>query len=237
MLTYTSELSDDEDDFMVDSDDESDAERSMQVDPVMTEEQKRDRLQALVPGIKPEEWGRQTQDLTTLTSATEKKAVSFADGTKNAATDQQAEDAALEKARKSRFEPTDYEGHLVESGDETDDEDGEQSMPSWTAPKAPAGKKKRGPIDPTIYQLSEALKTGKVGPIEGWKDRSEAEDLEMSDAEDEVVEGDIDMEQEEEEFLKFARDALGIDEAMWTGMLEERKSRGGEWDRSAIGRH
>lgn len=216
---------------MVDSDDESDAERSMQVDPAMTEEQKRDRLEALVPGIKPEEWGRQTQDLTTLTSATEKKAVSFAKGTEghDAATEKQAEDAALEKARRSRFEPTDYEGHLVESGDETDEEDGEQSMPSWTALKPSPGKqKKRGPIDPTIYQLSEALKTGKVGPIEGWKDRSEAEDLEMSDAEDEVVEGDIDMDQEEEEFLKFARDALGIDEAMWTGMLEERKSRGGE---------
>jgi hypothetical protein len=37
-----------------------------------------------VPGIKPEEWGRQTQDLTALTSVTEekKKAVSFAQGTK-----------------------------------------------------------------------------------------------------------------------------------------------------------
>lgn len=217
---------------MVDSDDESDVERSMQVDPVMTEEQKRDRLQALVPGIKPEEWGRQTQDLTALTSATEKKAVSFAQGTKgaDAATGKEAEDAALEKARRSRFEPTDYEGHLVESGDETDDdEDGEQSMPSWTTHKPPPGRSsKRRAIDPTIYQLSEALKTGKVGPIEGWKDRSEAEDLEMSDDEDEVVEGDIDMDQEEEEFLKFAREALGIDEAMWTGMLEERKSRGGE---------
>lgn len=200
----------------------------MQVDPIMTDAEKEARLQALVPGLKPDEWGAQTQDVSTLSSRADgKKAVSFAEGTPSAKADEEA-DAALEKARKPRFEPTDYEGHVVESGDETDEEDGEQTMPGWRAKPTP--QKKRGPIDPAIYQLSEALKTGKVGPIEGWKDRSEQEDLEMSDPEDDddVVEGDIDMEQEEEEFLKFARDALGIDEAMWTGMLEERKSRGGE---------
>jgi hypothetical protein len=199
----------------------------MQVDE-MTEAEKQARLRALVPGLKPEEWGAQTQDATKTAPVGEKKSVSFAEGTPSAKAEEEA-NAALENARKSRFEPTDYEGHVIESGDETSDEDGEQTMPGWRAKPSPRQKKK-GPIDPAIYQLSEALKTGKVGPIEGWKDRSEQEDLEMSDAEeeDDVVEGDIDMEQEEEEFLKFARDALGIDEAMWTGMLEERKSRGGE---------
>jgi hypothetical protein len=225
---------------MADSDDESDFEESMEVDPTMTEQQKQHRLQALVPGLKPEEWGRQTQDLTALTSATEKKGVKFAPGTKiesgkelTKQTKAESDDAVLEKARKSRFEPTDYEGHVVETDDETDDEDvGEQTMPGWTAQKGSSSSHKRKPpIDPTIYQLSEALRTGKVGPIEGWKDRTEQEDLEMSDEEgedDDVVEGDIDMGEEEEEFLKFARDALGIDESMWSGMLEERKSRGGE---------
>ncbi|KAJ9119510.1 hypothetical protein QFC22_003218 [Naganishia vaughanmartiniae] len=234
---FEDELSDD-DDFMADSDDESDHERSMEVDPILTEQQKHDRLQALVPGLKPEEWGRQTQDLTALTSATEKKGVKFATGTKiesvqdrTKQTKAESEDAVVEKARKSRFEPTDYEGHVVETDDETDEEDGgEQTMPGWTAQKGNSSNQKRkAPIDPAIYQLSEALRTGKVGPIEGWKDRTEQEDLEMSDREGEdedVVEGDIDMGQEEEEFLKFARDALGIDESMWSGMLEERKSRG-----------
>lgn len=245
-LILHSELSDD-DDFMADSDDESDYERSMEVDPTLTEQQKHERLQALVPGLKPEEWGRQTQDLSALTSATEKKGVKFAPGTKTEGvpdrmkrTEAESEDAVIEKARKSRFEPTDYEGHVVETDDETDDEDGgEQTMPGWTVQKGNSSSQKRKvPIDPTIYQLSEALRTGKVGPIEGWKDRTEQEDLEMSDQEgenDDVIEGDIDMGQEEEEFLKFARDALGIDENMWSGMLEERKSRGGECN-GAIGR-
>ncbi|KAJ9104213.1 hypothetical protein QFC19_004030 [Naganishia cerealis] len=231
---FEDELSDD-DDFMADSDDESDVEQAMEVDPVMTEQQKQERLQALVPGLKPEEWGRKTQDVTALTSAVEKKGVSFAPGTKAESSQdvtrktKESQDVAIEKARKSRFEPTDYEGHVVETDDETDDEDGEQIMPGWTAQRSLSNQKRKAPIDPTIYQLSEALRTGKVGPIEGWKDRTEQEDLEMSDQEggdDDIVEGDIDMDQEEEEFLKFARDALGIDEGMWSGMLEERKSRG-----------
>lgn len=217
----------------MDSDDESDAEPSMQVDE-MTAAEKEARLQALVPGLRPDEWGAQTQDMTKVVPAGEKKTVSFAEDSSSKMMAE--EDAAMEKARKSRFEPTDYEGHVVESGDETSEEEGEQTMPGWRA-NPPPRQKKKGPIDPAIYQLSEALKTGKVGPIEGWKDRSEQEDLEMSDGEDEndVVEGDIDMEQEEEEFLKFARDALGIDEAMWSGMLEERKSRGGESTECLIG--
>ncbi|KAJ9096360.1 hypothetical protein QFC21_005181 [Naganishia friedmannii] len=234
---FEDELSDG-DDFMADSDDESDFEQSMEVDPTLTEQQKQERLQALVPGLKPEEWGRQTQDLTALTSATEKKGVKFAPGTKVESVKERAkqtklesEDAVIEKARKSRFEPTDYEGHVVETDDETDDEDGgEQTMLGWTAQKGKSSNQKRkAPIDPAIYQLSDALRTGKVGPIEGWKDRTEQEDLEMSDEEvedEDVVEGDIDMGEEEEEFLRFARDALGIDESMWSGMLEERKSRG-----------
>ncbi|KAG8953323.1 hypothetical protein FRC04_002733 [Tulasnella sp. 424] len=37
---------------------------------------------------------------------------------------------------------------------------------------------------------------------------------------------DINMEDEEEEFLKFSRDALGISEEQWTAILDERKGRG-----------
>lgn len=40
-----------------------------------------------------------------------------------------------------------------------------------------------------------------------------------------VGEVEIDMGEEEEEFLKFAREALGVDEGMWEGILKEREGR------------
>ena len=43
-----------------------------------------------------------------------------------------------------------------------------------------------------------------------------------------VGEVEIDMDEEEEEFLKFAREALGVDEGMWEGILKEREGRGCE---------
>jgi hypothetical protein len=43
-----------------------------------------------------------------------------------------------------------------------------------------------------------------------------------------VGEVEIDMEEEQEEFIKFSREALGIDDALWSRIMEERKHRGGE---------
>lgn len=56
------------------------------------------------------------------------------------------------------------------------------------------------------------------------------------DADDEafpqVVDGapdiEVDMEAEQEAFLKFSREQLGINEDMWKGILDERRGRGGE---------
>ena len=56
-------------------------------------------------------------------------------------------------------------------------------------------------------------------------------DDEESDDEDRptvVGEIEVDMEAEEEEFLKFSREALGISEGQWEGILKERAERGGE---------
>lgn len=39
---------------------------------------------------------------------------------------------------------------------------------------------------------------------------------------------EVDMMNEEEEFLRFARDTLGINEEMWEGMISDRKAKGGE---------
>jgi hypothetical protein len=43
-----------------------------------------------------------------------------------------------------------------------------------------------------------------------------------------VGEIEIDMEEEQEEFIKFSREALGIDDALWSRIMEERTHRGGE---------
>jgi hypothetical protein len=42
-------------------------------------------------------------------------------------------------------------------------------------------------------------------------------------------EEDVDMEAEQEAFLRFAREALGVDEVMWAGIVKSRQDRGGEW--------
>ena len=43
-----------------------------------------------------------------------------------------------------------------------------------------------------------------------------------------VGEVDVDMGEEEEEFLEFSRQALGISDAQWDDILSDRKARGGE---------
>jgi hypothetical protein len=58
-----------------------------------------------------------------------------------------------------------------------------------------------------------------------------ARDGENSDSEEDrpqvVGEEEIDMGEEEEEFIKFSRDALGIDEEMWANIVKDREARGG----------
>lgn len=56
----------------------------------------------------------------------------------------------------------------------------------------------------------------------------------MEDDEDEddrpqiVGEIEIDMEQEQEDFLRFSREALGIDDEAWANIIADREKRGGE---------
>jgi hypothetical protein len=56
-------------------------------------------------------------------------------------------------------------------------------------------------------------------------------DGENSDCEEDrpqlIGDVEIDMAEEEEEFIKFSRDALGIDEETWASIVKDRKARGG----------
>ena len=62
-------------------------------------------------------------------------------------------------------------------------------------------------------------------------DETDEEDQDEESEEDmpQVVgEVEIDMEQEEEEFLEFSRQALGISDDQWNEIIRDRRSRGGE---------
>lgn len=63
-------------------------------------------------------------------------------------------------------------------------------------------------------------------------DETDPEDEETDEDDDEKpqVVGDIeiDMGEEEEEFLEFSRQALGISEEQWAGIVKDRQDRGGE---------
>ena len=64
-------------------------------------------------------------------------------------------------------------------------------------------------------------------------DSDDETDLEDVDSEEEeerpqvIGEIEIDMQQEEEEFIEFSRQALGISDAQWAEIVKDRKERGG----------
>ena len=66
-------------------------------------------------------------------------------------------------------------------------------------------------------------------------DETDEEDNQIEDEESEeekpqvVGEIDIDMEEEQEEFLEFARQTLGVSDEQWASIVRDRKERGGEW--------
>ena len=65
-------------------------------------------------------------------------------------------------------------------------------------------------------------------------DEDESDDEDGSDDERPQLVGDIeiDMSEEQEEFLEFARQALGVSEQQWNDIVNERKERGGRFARS-----
>lgn len=65
-------------------------------------------------------------------------------------------------------------------------------------------------------------------------DETDDEDPELDSDDEEnqpqvVGDVEVDMEEEEEEFLEFSRQALGISDDQWSDMIKDRKERGGEF--------
>ena len=217
-----------------DSDDESDGE----ADDGMTTEERDRRMGELVPGLAPEEWGIRTQQPLETAKSTEKEAkpkVTFATGTKAPSKDKLDD---MPSIRPPILEPEVYDGHIPESDDDMSDWDPADDVVGWAARpsyKVARNKnKKKRTIDPSTYVLQEALRTGQPMPRDNVKPFDVGDKLDLSDDEDEEGGeergiGEPDMEAEQDEFLKFAREALGINDEMWRGMMGDRKARGGEY--------
>ena len=112
---------------------------------------------------------------------------------------------------------------------DSDEEDEDDVLP----PPGTIGRKiaemKWGDGDPDkgakIEAIDEDAKFGLDADIDEqmhqrvWGEEEKAQDVEM----------DPDMGEEEDEFLKFSREALGITDDMWEAILSSRRERGGEW--------
>jgi hypothetical protein len=212
-----------------DSDDESDG-----GDAAMSVDEREQRMQNLVPALDPQEWGRRTENAVQKPTEVNVghpagKQVSFADhpGKQNA----KASDEPV-KMRPPLLAPQEFDGHVVDSDDE-ESEDEEASGPSsgWgaqsTARLASSGTQSRSELEASIKALADEFTKdtqGKRDVASGRPKQSAAK----SAAEEHVDEPEPDMAEEEGDFLEFAREALGISDEMWTGMLDERKARGGE---------
>lgn len=238
MVTHHSELSDD--DMVGDSDDETDPE-----DEPEDQEERARRMDALVPALPADEWGSRTQAPAPAPEKPSSKAQTVtADRPKRVSFDASAKpDTSGLKA--GRIEPltaaiSEYDGMNIDSDDESD-EDEDTAPTGWGAQSSESiigeGAQTKTELAASIKALADEFsrdvsqnggRAAKSSSVLDKKTRFE-EVCEERPAvqEDENMEPEVDMAAEEEDFLRFAREALGIDEDQWNGMLDERKSRGG----------
>jgi hypothetical protein len=106
--------------------------------------------------------------------------------------------------------------------------DTDASMENLTAPSVPkaAGDTKTRPtMRPPIIPRDEY--EGVVDSDDETDEENEEDDESEEDRPQVVGEIEIDMGEEEEEFLEFSRQALGISDEQWSNIVQDRKDRGG----------
>lgn len=189
-----------------DNDDDDDA------DEEMTAQEKDARIRALVPELPASEWGRKPE------------VAEISGSSSKAARPPKSKLGSPPKMRAPLLARDEFDGHIEESDDESDDDE----------PKAPAGSMGRIIGDMTWGGPDEETRAAKVEEIteeeEARQDAEAKRSVRWDDddqVEDEEAELEPDMRQEEEEFLKFTREQLGITEDMWQRIMSERKARGG----------
>lgn len=215
-------LSDDEDD------DDAQLEKDMAADlddlssdeepaSMLTPSQREARMATLVKPLDPSEWGIQNQRPTSIPPAapasaagaslplsSETRSLEDLDRQQKLKElrDEQAKNLPPIKMRQPILPRDTYDG--VDSEEESDDE-----LASGGAAGISAG-------------LEAAMKADAAGSREDDEEEEDEDDMPQV-----VGEMEVDMGEEEEDFLKFARDALGLDEGMWESILKDRNQRGG----------
>ncbi|CED84976.1 MADS box transcription factor [Phaffia rhodozyma] len=218
-------------DMAADLDDLSSSDEEDKI-PTLTPAQRVTRMANLVKPLDPSEWGFQNQNPPALSSEqpTATMTSSSAAPVSNAESsipisaesrtledvdrqrklreirDEQARKLPPVKMRRPILPKDSYDG--VDSDDESDDQDGINEIPGGNAGIS-AGLKEA--------MKNDAAADGVMDEI----DEEEDEDLPQV-----LGEMEVDMGEEEEDFLKFARDALGLDERMWANILKDREQRG-----------
>lgn len=103
-----------------------------------------------------------------------------------------------------------------------------------TIPESPDETKAEPTPEPRVKPIRQPiLPRDKYDGVDS-DDETDEEDAEEDEEEEDdrpqvVGEIEVDMEQEEEEFLEFSRQALGITDEQWSEIVRDRKDRGGEY--------
>jgi len=200
-----------------------DSEEEDDVQPKLSKEEQDERMQNLVKPLSADEWGIKTAPpppTPTVSTSTQITA---------------PPEPPRPKMRPPVFAKQEYDG-VISDSDESEDE---ANLP----PPGTLGRK--------IAQMKWSEGAPKITNIndEGEEEDGRKREFGLGDDIDEAMEravwgkedapvvvdgdGDVDMGEEEEEFLKFSREALGISQEMWDGILNDRKGRGGEFETSS----
>ncbi|KAE8543115.1 hypothetical protein D1P53_000602 [Cryptococcus gattii VGV] len=237
---FVDELSDEDMDSGSDSDDED-----LQAHKDKLEAQKQARMDSLVPTLPASDWGRKVHP--SEQSHQPPVATNQLVGSSNAdAKKIDPLEFIPSKMRPPRFAKQEFDGVVSDSGS-----DSESDLPvegTWGRKVAQMKWSEFPPVDSEdnqqarIEEIEEEDEDDQQRKAKLWL----GEDIDLEEEmqrrvwgggeedgdedEDMAVEGgeelDVDLEDETEEFLKFSREALGINDEMWEGILGDRRARG-----------
>jgi len=219
LMPHLSELSDD---GMDDDGSSGEEEGGAPAQSGLSKAEQDERMRNLVPALPDREWGRKPGDESAATKIDKRTGPSRPKITKPASAD-----SVAMSMRPPIFAKQSFDGVVSDSDEDSEDE---ILPPPGTLGRKIAEMKwlERAPkieeIDDTPDQKP---KFGLGDDIdEQMRRRVWGEDDERE--KDGMMDIDPDMGEEEEEFLKFSRDALGISDDVWEGILSSRLERGGE---------
>ncbi|KAK6905382.1 hypothetical protein I203_106209 [Kwoniella mangroviensis CBS 8507] len=236
---FEDELSDED---MDDSDDDDSEEERKTL-----EAQKENRLKNLIAPLPDDQWGKKTQTRQEGSSASKNDSMSSKDKVKKEVKFDHKDifsSSSSSAIRPPRFAKQEYDGVVSESSDEDEAED--ELPPAGTIGRKIAQMKwsegdRRAPRSATIEEITEEdeeMERQSQLKLDGdidldeemqrrvWGDPDEGEGDDDDDDADDGMEVDVDMAEEQEEFLKFAKEALGINDDLWKGIIGDREARG-----------